>query len=211
MSKISIAFSGTETRLSLLQRMSDPRQRADAWNVFLDRYANLIYAWCRHWGVDPVTEEDVLQETMMRVLSAIDFFERRRTGSFRVWLKNLAHSSWVELNRERQRQLALSSLSDRGKQLWQGPTSKAGYEHLAELCDAWATQEILEMAALRVRDRVGESTWTTYLMLAVEHRDIENVSLSAGITEYQAYNRLFRVRRYLKQEYESIDAEQFPK
>lgn len=202
-------LSVTETRVSLLLRLSDPRQRVDAWNVFVNRYANLIYAWCRHWGVDPVTEEDVLQETMVRVLNTIDFFERRRTGSFRLWLKTLAHSSWSELQRQKMRQLANRDATDKGKVLWNGPTSKQGYDHLTELCDAWATQEILDMAAIRVRDRVGESTWMTYVMLAYGHRTIEQVTESIGISAEQAYNRLFRVRRYLKQEYDLLDGEGF--
>lgn len=209
MTENPIALSVAETRVSLLQRMSDPRQRADAWNVFLDRYANLIYAWCRHWGVDPVTEEDVLQETMVRVLNAIDFFERRRTGSFRLWLKTLAQSSWLELQRQKMRQMADRDTTDRGKMIWDGPTSKEGYDHLTELCDAWATQEILEMAAVRVRDRVGESTWMTYVMLVDAQRTIEQVTESFGISTKQAYNRLFRVRRYLKQEIETLDGEPF--
>lgn len=201
--------SGDETRVSLLQRMSDPRQRADAWNLFLERYTNLIYAWCEHWGVDSATAEDVLQETILRVLAGIDFFDRRRTGSFRLWLKNLAQSSWIDLNRQNDRQLAKRHATDRGKSIWNGPTSKEGYDHLTELCDAWATQEILEMATVRVRDRVDESTWMTYVMLVDGQRTIEQVTESFGISTKQAYNRLFRVRRYLKQEIETLDAEPF--
>lgn len=208
MTEMSIALTGNDTSVSLLNRMSDKRHRSDAWNVFLDRYSRLIFSWCESWGVDPVTEEDVLQETMIRVLNAIDFFERRRTGSFRLWLRKLAHNSWVEINRERQRQLAMRRGSDRGRTLWDGPTSKAGFDHLADLCDVWATQEILEMAARRVRGRVSDDTWRTYSMLALDHRSIEQVTESTGISSEQAYNRFFRVRRLLKLEYDLLDAQQ---
>lgn len=157
--------------------------------------------------MNPSIEEDVLQETMVRVLNSIDFFERRRTGSFRRWLRELAHSSWLQLHRERERQLAERNATAHGMNAWDGLTSKEGHDQLIEAFDAWATQELLELAMTRVRDRVCLETWTTYEMLAVELRSIEEVTEASGISTEQAYNRLFRVRRYLKQEYEALDAE----
>lgn len=195
-----------ETCVSLLQRMSDPLCRSDAWNLFLERYTALIQRWCEHWGVKSIREDDIFQETMIRVLNSIDFFERRRDGSFRLWLKTLAHSSWVELSRQQRRQLALRKAAPRCFSEWAGLTSKEGYDHLTELCDVWATQEIIDLAAERVRQRVDQSTWLTYELLASQNQSVAQVSEKLEVSHRQVYNRFFRVKQYLKLEYDQIDA-----
>ncbi|RLT16723.1 MAG: sigma-70 family RNA polymerase sigma factor [Planctomycetota bacterium] len=82
-------LSHSHTHLSLLDRMGDSRYRADAWSVFIDRYTELFYLWFKHWGVDPHAMEDVLQESMVRILGNIDSFHHNRHGSFRAWLKTV--------------------------------------------------------------------------------------------------------------------------
>jgi RNA polymerase sigma factor (sigma-70 family) len=199
----------TQTDLSLLERLSDRSQRSDAWVVFVERYTRMISAWCEHWGVDPATEEDVLQETMLRVLDAIDIFERRRQGSFRTWLRKLAHSSWVHLNRQKERQMALRPVDVNADAAWGRLISKAGEDHLTQLCDRWATQELLEMSARRVRRRVGEETWRIYAEIVENHRSVEDVRKECGLALDTIYNRVFRVRKLLRQEYEILDANEF--
>jgi len=85
--------SSIHTDLSLLERMGDSRYQSQAWLDFLDRYTRLFFAWFRHWGVEPAIMEDVLQDTMIRILGDINGFEHERAGSVRTWIRTLAHSS----------------------------------------------------------------------------------------------------------------------
>jgi hypothetical protein len=98
--------SDQNTDLSLLERLGDSRYRSHAWSEFIDRYTFLIFDWLRRWDVDPHSMEDVLQETLMRILGNIKSFERRQNGSFRAWLKQLL----TVVGNNSQKMLPVSSL-----------------------------------------------------------------------------------------------------
>ena len=195
----------TQTDLSLLERMGDSRYRTQAWTDFLDRYTRLFFAWFRRWGVDPHTMEDVLQETMIRVLADLKHFEHHKQGSFRAWLRTLAQHSWSQLFKDAERQLAQRGNNTTQAGNWHGLASKAAENHLLDLFNAMATRELLAMAHARVRHRVDEETWKTYNLVAIEHKSVDEVLQSLKITHTQLYNRLFRVRRMLKEELEELD------
>lgn len=193
------------TDLSLLERMGDSRYRTQAWTDFLERYTRLFFAWFRRWGIDPHTMEDVLQETMIRVMADLKHFEHGRNGSFRAWLRSLAHHSWSQLLKDAQRQMAQRGNVSGQPIDWQELPSQAAERHLLDLFDTLANQELLSLAQCRVRQRVDESTWRTYLMLSLENRSPDEVRDQMKITNTQLYNRIFRVRRMLKQELEQLD------
>jgi RNA polymerase sigma factor (sigma-70 family) len=196
----------SQTDLSLLDRMGDSRYRSDAWAVFVNRYTRLFIAWFRRWGVDPHTMEDVLQETLMRVLSDIKFFERRKHGSFRSWLKTLAHNSWSQLIIDTERQLAQRDIDPARVQNWGLLRTKSAEEHLMKLLDDLANKELLSMAHSRVRLRVDLQTWETYRGVVMEQSAIPDVAATLMIPASQIYSNIFRVRRMLKEELQELDS-----
>jgi RNA polymerase sigma factor (sigma-70 family) len=196
----------SQTDLSLLDRMGDSRYRSDAWAVFVNRYTRLFIVWFRRWGVDPHTMEDVLQETLMRVLSDIKFFERRKHGSFRSWLKTLAHNSWSQLIIDTERQLAQRDIDPARVQNWGLLRTKSAEEHLMKLLDDLANKELLSMAHSRVRLRVDLQTWETYRGVVLEQSAIPDVAATLMIPASQIYSNIFRVRRMLKEELQELDS-----
>ena len=195
----------TQTDLSLLERMGDSRYRSRAWKEFLHRYTRLFYAWFRRWGVEPQSMDDVLQETILRVLGNLKSFEHRRHGSFRAWLKTLAHSSWKQLLADTTRQLALREADPQRSAPWVRLESRMAEESLMLLFDEWATEEILNMAHSRVEQRTDPETWATYRMVVLEERPVESLIETSGIAAGTVYSRLFRVRRMLQEELAELD------
>lgn len=185
--------------------MGDSRYRSQAWRDYLERYTRLFYAWFRRWGVDPQIMEDALQETMLRVLGNMKSFERQREGSFRAWLKTVAHSSWKELVSDSKRQLGQRDADPVLASQWIYNQSQLSEESLLMLFEEWATEEVLNLACSRVRRRVDPETWETYLRVTLENQSVESVIAQAGIPAGKVYSRLFRVRRMLEEEITDID------
>ena len=185
--------------------MGDSRYRSRAWKEFLHRYTRLFYAWFRRWGVEPQSMDDVLQETILRVLGNLKSFEHRRHGSFRAWLKTLAHSSWKQLVADTTRQLAQREANPLRAAPWLQLESRLAEESLMLLFDEWATEEILNMAHSRVEQRTDPETWATYRMVVLEERPVESLIETSGIAAGTVYSRLFRVRRMLQEELAELD------
>lgn len=198
--------SFNQTDLSLLERMGDSRYRTEAWSVFVARYTRLFVNWFRRWGIDPHSMEDVLQETLVRVLSDIKFFERRKHGSFRAWLKTLAHNSWSQLITDTERQLAHRTADPARLQNWAELRSKPAENHLMQLLDELATKELLSMAHSRVRQRVDPQTWLTYQKILIDQMPIGQVADSLQIPASQIYSSIFRVKRMIREELNQLDS-----
>lgn len=194
-----------QTDLSLLARMGDSRFRSQAWSDFLERYTRVFFAWFRHWGVDPAIMEDVFQETTIRVLGDIRMFEHRRDGSFRAWLHVLARNAWQQLIRDAERagagHKAKFWLAVKSRQL---DTNKAE-RHLIELFDLMATRELVDLAHSRVRLRVDPEIWETYRLVVLQQTPVPEVLAAQEITAAALYNRIYRVRKLLKEEMDRLE------
>ncbi len=193
------------TDMSLLERLGDSRYRSHAWVEFLDRYTRLFFSWFRHWGVDPGIMEDVLQETMIRILGDIKRFEHQNSGSFRAWMSALAHNSWSQLNTDAERHLAMRRIDPRYAAELSHLRTPIAEDHLIGLFDVMATRELIDMAHSRVRTRVEPETWETYCLITLQNKEADEVLKIQQITTSQLYNRLYRVPSQLKSELEFLD------
>jgi RNA polymerase sigma-70 factor (ECF subfamily) len=180
--------------------MSDSRYRSQAWASFIQCYTRLFFIWFKNWGIEPSSMHDVLQETLLRVLGEIKFFERHRQGSFRAWLKALARNSWKQLVEDTERQLAQREVEPHRAQNWQRISSKLAENQLEMLFDAWATQEILEMASSQVRRRTSQEIWETYERVCLRKEPVATVAASMKIEAAQIYDRVSHVRKMIRQE-----------
>jgi DNA-directed RNA polymerase specialized sigma24 family protein len=194
------------TDLSLIQRLGDSRYRSQAWSEFLERYTRLFFSWFRHWGVEPSIMEDVLQETMIRILGDIRGFEHQNSGSFRSWMRALAHNSWNQLLLDAERHLAQRKVSPLQAQHLNLLHSRVAENHLIELFDLMAARELVDLAHSRVRSRVDAETWETYSLITLQHKQVADVTESQKITTTQLYNRIYRVRKLLKTELENLES-----
>jgi RNA polymerase sigma factor (sigma-70 family) len=199
-------MSLSHTDLSLLERMGDSRYRADAWAVFVDRYTQLFFTWFKHWGVDPYSMEDVFQESMIRVLGDIKSFHHQRKGSFRAWLKALARNSWLQLIEDTHRQMAQREVDPIRVTNWGLLSQKNAANHLLELFDSWAAEEVLNLAMSRVRVRCTSDVWETYERISFRNESVSNVSVIMNIPSVQVYDRVSHIRKLIRIELAEMEA-----
>lgn len=185
--------------------MGDSRYRSEAWAVFVRRYTRLFFDWFKHWGVDPHSMEDVFQESMMRVLEDISSFHHQREGSFRAWLRILAYSSWRQLVADTRRQLALREAEPLRATSWRLISSKLAEDHLLELFDSWATEEVLNLAVNRARKRSSPEVWETYERISIMNEPVAQVAIVMKIPTLQVYNRVAKVRKHIRQELDKAE------
>src|SRR5262249_41621765 len=91
------------TSVTLLARLRrDPSDQA-AWSDFVARYGPKILQWCRRWRLQEADAQDVAQDVLLKLHGRMATFSYDASGSFRAWLKTLAHHAWRDLVAERRR------------------------------------------------------------------------------------------------------------
>ncbi len=193
-----MAPSTPDTPLSLLERIKT-RDEA-AWAEFAKKYVVVLERWCQSWNLQPSDSQDVVQETLLAVMTGIPGFERQGTGSFRAWMKIIAWRCWcdalakIEKHRD---QVLLQKLHD----------SPAAYQQLETEFEKIAIQELLETSISRVKGRVEEKTWDAFRMTALESRPAMEVAEKLSMSVDAIYAARCRVQRLIHQEYNRLDCQ----
>lgn len=101
------------TQYSLLNRLqheqSGANRDADAWGRFVQIYAPLLEEWARRLRVPEQDRQDLIQETLVKLLSKIGAFRRSESGTFRGWLHTMLRNTWLDRLRRTQPQAAFDS------------------------------------------------------------------------------------------------------
>lgn len=194
----------SRTHVSLLVRLRDQPEDAQAWRAFVDRYAPRIYRWCRHWQLQDADARDVTQDVLLKLAGKMRSFSYDASGSFRAWLKTLARHAWSDFLANRQRRLAQGSGESQVLECLQ--TVAAGDDlvrHLEQEFD----QELLEEAERRVRARVDAATWQAFCFTAKEQLAGADVAQRLGLTVAAVFKYKSRVLKMLQAEVRGLEAE----
>lgn len=185
----------SSTSISLLERIKSNDE--EAWLEFSSCYINILEKWCKAWNIQSFDAQDVIQETLLAVMSGIKSFEHRGTGSFRAWMKTIAWRCWSQTlaKAERRRDLELlNSLK-----------SSDAYQNLEEELDLLAVQELLQASMDRTRTRVEQKTWQAFQLTALESRPAIEVAELLGMHVDAVYAARCRVQRWVTEEYARLD------
>jgi RNA polymerase sigma factor (sigma-70 family) len=151
------------TDVTLLARLGrDPHDQA-AWGDFVGRYGPKILLWCRRWNLQEADAEDVTQDVLLKLNSRMASFSYEASGSFRAWLKTLAHHAWRDLVDERRRAGIGSGESRMGAFL---ESLEAG-DDLAEELQEEFRRELMDRAMVRVKARVASRAWEAFRLTAL--------------------------------------------
>lgn len=92
-----------ETRESLIVQIRDPMNRA-AWEQFVDLYRPVIYRTALARGLQDADAQDLAQQVLMAVASAIGRWEKSNSSArFRHWLRRVTRNAIINaLTRRRQ-------------------------------------------------------------------------------------------------------------
>ena len=71
---------------------------ASAARQIYDRYSRYLAATCARFLPDPSDQNDVLQESFVKIFTSLDKFEFRGDGSFKAWMRQRRQSVFVKLD-----------------------------------------------------------------------------------------------------------------
>ena len=91
------------TEVTLLARLGHHPKDQAAWGDSVARYGPQLLRWCRRWDLQEADAEDVTQDVLLKLHGRMAAFSYDASGSFRAWLKTLAHRAWRDLVAERRR------------------------------------------------------------------------------------------------------------
>ncbi|HZY84414.1 MAG TPA: sigma-70 family RNA polymerase sigma factor [Gemmataceae bacterium] len=184
------------TSRSLLERA-----RADdsaAWERLVGLYAPLVFGWCRRWGLPEQDAADVLQDVFQAVVAHLAGFRSgREGGTFRGWLRTIAHNKVLDHFRRQGREPRAAGGSDAQQRLAQLPGPEAPGSDVAE-----PEERGLFLRALGlIRGDFEERTWQAFWSTAVDGRAPRDVAdelgMSAGAVRVAKSRVLHRLREEL--------------
>ncbi len=167
-----------DTSLTLLMRVQRNPADPAAWNEFVRKYQPMIHVWCLKWEAQSSDADDVSQQVLIKLMTAMRTYRCESAASFRSWLKTVTRHAWVDFVRHpstRQVPEWLLSIADSSDAL-------ADLEQQME----WAFErELLELAMPRVKPQVKPSTWEAFRLTSIEDLSGADAASRLGIPAYQ--------------------------
>jgi RNA polymerase sigma-70 factor (ECF subfamily) len=194
------------TRASLLVRLRTAPEDQAAWGQFVDRYGPQIYAWCRDLGLQTADAEDVSQTVLLKLAVQLRTFEYDPRQRFRGWLRTVTQNAWHDWARSQRRAVRGSADSA----VWAALDTVAARDDLLTRLEAAFDQELLELAARRVQDRVEPHTWEAFRLTAVEGRSGAEAAAALGMQVGTVFKAKSKVQRMLREEVERLESEDVP-
>jgi RNA polymerase sigma-70 factor (ECF subfamily) len=195
------ANAAESTRITLLHRLNQNPADQLSWAEFVRVYSPAIRGWLIHWGLQEADAQDVAQNVLLRLTAKLPQFKYDPGRSFRGWLKTLTHHAWHDFVTEagyRNRGSGDTSILDQLQ-------SVAAREDLAARVEAEFDRELLEVAMLRVRERVAASTWEAFRLAALEQVAPQEVADKLGVRVSQIYLAKHRVQKLVQEEIKALE------
>jgi RNA polymerase sigma-70 factor (ECF subfamily) len=166
----------------------------EAWSLFLETYAPVVYRYCRRRGLQDSDAADVTQEVMTQVARSVSGFDYDpERGRFRDWLFRIVYNRLADHLRVAQRPLRSGSegLGDQDELATTGTDSDWGEEFNAQVYRA---------ALARVRDHFEEASWRAFELTWVEGRPASEAARTLGVSVDSVYVAKSRVLKRLREE-----------
>jgi RNA polymerase sigma factor (sigma-70 family) len=155
----------SDTPVTLFEQLQADPADSRAWNVLYERYYPLIRSWCLRWGVQAADADDISQDVLLKLFGAFRQYRFDPSRSFRAWLKTVTQHAWTDFARAR-----LRTSDELAGQLEAFADSRDAVADLERQLEDALEHEMLEMAMIRVEERVKPKTWAAFRMTAIEHR-----------------------------------------
>lgn len=97
------------TQYSLLAKLQTSSESEQSWTRFIQIYAPLLEEWSKRLHVPEQERPDLVQETLVKLLTRIGSFQRSPGCSFRAWLYTILRNCWLDKQRRRRANDVLDS------------------------------------------------------------------------------------------------------
>ena len=183
-----------DTSLTLLERVQKFPADLEAWDEFVRRYQPMIHAWCVKWGLQASDADDVAQDVVVKLLTAMRTFRYDPARSFHAWLKTVTQHTLSQFSAGRRREpgqigpdLPIAELVDARDDLEQ---------RLESLFD----RDLLEIAKRRVQKRVKAVTWDAFRLTALDGLTGKDAAHRLQIPVDNVFVARNRVQKLLQEE-----------
>jgi RNA polymerase sigma-70 factor (ECF subfamily) len=184
------------TSLVLLERLRQEPSDQAAWVEFVRRYGPLVFRWCRRWHLQEADARDVTQAVLVKLVQKMRTFRYDASGSFRAYLKTLAHYARCDLLAHYRRPDAGTGDSD----VWRALDALEAGDDLAQRLGEQFDQEILAEAQTRVQQRVEPHTWEAFRLTAVEGLSGAAAAAQLGVRVGTVFKAKSKVQKMLQEE-----------
>jgi RNA polymerase sigma-70 factor (ECF subfamily) len=192
------------TRISLLIRLRQEPADEGAWNEFVERYGQLVLAWCQQWGLQPADADDVSQNVLLKLAQRLRSFAYDPSLRFRGFLRTIAHNACKDYLAGKGRDVAAAA--DTG--VYAALESVQAREDLAARLEAAFDLERLEMAQARVRQRIEPHTWEAFRLTALEGRSGAEAAALLQMQVGTVFKAKSKVQQMLRQEIEHLERDE---
>jgi RNA polymerase sigma factor (sigma-70 family) len=184
------------TDQSLLSEVANWENQA-AWARFRATYDPSLRRWCRRYGLNNDSIEEVCQLIWIELAHRMRTFEYDPSRTFRGWLRRLCESRVLNFLRQR-RATPLVSLDERDFNVSPGTTGVSADDESAEgnLHHHFLLEEAAKVQA-GVRAKVKPHTWDAYWLVAVYDWSVERTAQSLGMSRTAVYAARERVAEML--------------
>jgi RNA polymerase sigma factor (sigma-70 family) len=188
------------TSPTLLNEVGD-WQNHPAWVRFRGRYEPLLRRWCRDFGLDSDSADEVCQRIWIELAARMKTFRYDPKGTFRGWLRKLCRSRVVDFLRQKHA-ARLVGIDDRYEE--HAGTVPSEPDDIGEYPDPDPLQLLLlreaEIVQATVRKKVNERSWDAFWLVAVRNWKVEETAKALGMTHIAVYAARDRVARMLSDE-----------
>ncbi len=183
-----------DTSVTLMMRVQEDPADPLAWDEFVRRYQPMIRAWCLKWGSQPSDADDVAQQVLLKLLTAMKQYRRQAGSGFRGWLKTVTHNAWLDFVTARRISLpypeSINSFTD----------SSDAFDDLEKQMERAFEHELLELAMRRVEPRVKPGTWEAFRLTAIDNLPGAEVARRLNMDVSNVFVHKHRVLKLLEEE-----------
>lgn len=184
-----------ETQDSLLLQVKNP-QNAAAWEQFAQIYRPVVYRLARQRGMQNADAQDLAQQVLMAVASAIGRWENGGEGiRFRHWLRRVAKNAIINALTRGPRDRAVGGSSVQvflNEQIEPDPET-------ARQVELEYRRELYLQAAEVVRGDVIPETWQAFELTVISGQSIEAAAEELGKSMGAVYAARSRIMRRLRE------------
>jgi RNA polymerase sigma-70 factor (ECF subfamily) len=168
----------------------------DAWDRLDALYVPMLKSFLSRQQVNTSHVEDIVQDVMVVLLRRLPEFQRRRTGSFRTWLRQIAVNCLHEHRRRRRHEASGCGGDDLQEMLLQLADPASELTHL------WNTEHrrhVMRYAVTQAKRFFSPQTWIAFEKTALDDEDCANVARQLGISVNAIYIARSRVVAKLRE------------
>ncbi len=191
------------TRETLLIKIRDAAD-SEAWEEFHALYKPLIYSYAASKGLQSADAEDVTQDSLKAVASAIRNFEYDPAkGTFRSWIYQVVRSKLANYFSKEARQHAKGTGRTTVIRMVEETPSDS------DVAD-WELEykkHMFEWASQRVRGEFANNTWSAFWQAAVEEKEVKSIASGLGMTVGAVYIAKSRVIARLRDVIQTVSGE----